>query len=692
MEKTENIHKYSLCKIVENTQHVIITFTLTNINKEERFTYKILNGPVVLLHKKTCVHVLKKKNRSEYQLHKLVIDGEKGATKIVYCDYLLEIDHYLQYLVLVHTSDLSSRKFNFKYLPLHARSVSDKLELANMVTERPDELSQDPLVFHIPNSYASVCTNIAYQLITMENVHIYVSTMENQVVQFAFGNPLRVIKTSSIPKHISVIDFGLVSVHSDTFVIIECDQNVILYSLLENNVFKEIKNVKQTLVGDFMRNGMKQILFIHDDKQPHNNFSMMSDPNVPMIGKSSQTTSRENVSSKGQHLYSVLRALQTRLEDGDTSIYQLQQIVSFIFLLITIQCNDKSLLLEDMKRLLNEITGNNNLNIRENELNRDHLVSSNGITINFNKTRTENGSPVSRVAAPDILSAKQSFNNNEWTVDMTVSADSKVIPEVVPFSNQHNTEATVYQQQKDDQVQIVTKTATPITYSDTNTHMHFMLVCKQKDNLDVPHFQFLGTVTPTTKQKLHGIKRYITSDSPDVCQCELFMFRKSNQVSLTSSLYSVLVDILLQSMQQVSNNESSSVFEFDSTKQGFNSLMYNKIVIEKVQTENYLRVTINSDTEENMLLQIQAIIEELSDRAAVVSSVISDSTLDDMYTCAASLVEEARYIVHGKEKQTIEEKRKHLLSLQCKTDLSFANMIGRSPCEDMKLWMSTFRE
>jgi hypothetical protein len=603
-----------------------------------------------VIHQKTCIHVLIKNDRANFNLHKISLGSNDATSKIIFCEKLLPIDHYAQYLVLVHTADKSSRHYKYKYLSLNATQAnkSDKLEIVNSVTERPFGISTDPQLFHVSDSYAAVTTCLTYYMQDANTIHAFISTLESQIVQFTMGHPVRVIKLDSIPRAIQVAQFGGKMIHQDTCIVIEHDTSASVYSLLDQAIVEQVKHVQSVLVNDFTNSGHDQVMFIQNDDLK---FKLVTSPN------------EKKKESKGNHLYSVLRALQTRLEEGDAVLHQLEQVN-----------HDKTELLKDMKRVLLEIIGTSNSD--QEPLSRDHLVSSTPITINFTQKEQVLDAPVEKVPKSDVIQAKQSFNRDTWTIDMKLYAKSA--PEVVPFASDRIVEATVHTKTQDDTMNIVTTSNTPSNYSDSKTHLHFMLVYRHDKNIN---FDFLGTVTPSIEQKIHGIRRMITYESPDVVSCELFLYRKSAQ---NGSLFELVCDLLLQTLQESSSSDMERVFEFNSTKQGFDTLSYCRIVIEKIQSEQYLRCTIHADTQESVLLYVQLLISELSEKSMIVPSVIADSVLDSLFQLASGLMEEVKFI--NQEKQGKIEKRKRLLELLSSTDLAFGNVLC-TPCEDMKLWV-----
>ncbi|KAL0477772.1 AMY1 [Acrasis kona] len=665
-----NSNEFTLCRTDrDHNKKVITTFNMKEFNLKENPSFHILNGPVVVMHSKSKTHVLFKRNPTSYRLQSVRQDSP-SVTKIVYCNHLFSMDAYQQCLILVYSDNLKSKKFVFKYLCLDVRKLAQLSEL--YFSDNLEEMFVTCLLnvkkkFLLPNSYAAVCTCVAFLKNPNHDVlYCFIGTLENQIVMFDAGLVTKIISVKSVPYKLFVKEYGMASTHLDTLLFVWCPQSVDVYSMLDEKLFHTVQDVKNVVFTDLYKTGCEQALFLHDQDLSNDvAFTILCHPNKPIIGRFVNKAFKDT-SAKGQHLYSVLRALYTRMEEGNALISQLKA-----------SQDDRKSLIKDMNRVL---TGSD-----DEQISLDHLLSGTSINIDFKLDVNITKDPQIKTlkSVPMVSSATQSINGSEWETNLTMSNVSKSTScDLLPFSTTVPLSSRVYENKSRDseQVSFCAVTETPECSADPVTINYTLLQTSQDSIRD---YQHLGTIKPTDKQKLFGVTRKVNDQSLNLSKCELIIMKSKSSSVYSSSAIKLLSQILVSElgMGLVGSNSPAIInYEYDSTKKGFDSLLYCHVKVQKIRSDEFLCVTISADSEENLLLIVKIIKDELISTCVIAPSMITDEVLDNMYSFATSLVKENQFLMEELSKQDVKLHEK-LLDVQSQVDLAFGNMLANSPCE-----------
>jgi hypothetical protein len=510
---------------------------------------------------------------------------------------------------------------------------------------------------------------------------------------------VRVLKLMDIPIQLAIVDFGSVfSYHSSIMLLAHLKNNdLLLYDIQDFNIFKQYKGVYRFIIQDFLGIGHDQLLIDFSNSMGLNTYILVVNTLEEYRRDNDQV--KHTSLSKPQHLYSVLRALHTRLEDAEQSI--LQELD---------RLKEKKQLIQHEELILKRITntGTNGKNISFNFKRINNNTS--GLIIPYGSTapnewtpvmqQIHNISPIPKIIQPHIeqnelsmgdnrpivTSAHQYFSAEEWRVDLILkfpnNSDFTLSNiQCIPFASNCTINSRVYKRWLSENSKTILSLSiivpTPPNFANRDTHLHLILAMKEAEN---ELYKWLGTICPTNTQKLLSLqkahlplKKHNFVDAPE-CKL-LFLRHQKQQILERETVYSLLIYTLEKciGMKKVDGYDNQRIiFQFNDND------MY-QVILESLQTQDLIQCTLKTTNtnEEHLLVLLQLILDQLPKS---ICALPLDIHLDIFSESISGLLSEVSIICNDTSNN---EQIQHnfLMNLNLINDFTIARLLYRTPCK-----------
>lgn len=443
--------------------------------------------------------------------------------------------------------------------------------------------------------------------------------------------------------------------------------------------------------------GTHQILFVH-------NVNSLSYTIIPNMNKKVENgVLTEDGISRGIHLYSVVRALATQIENTKDDLMNHENLL-----------DEKKALLQHQQNVTEEILKDLHSKNNSNEQSTDEETGfKSGITVTFNTpsnyvannifydlelfANTSNNSHISDIS---IKSASQSFNSSTWNIRTAFRSKEDVDILVLPVSNEIPLESLIFKKKGlEHSTNLTTQIKTPSHYADPSLSVQCLLLKRYKNQVQ-PKFEYLGILKPDLKEKLFCTKQQIDEGCADVERFQFILIMKNEQ-KLTNgkrgevTLRGLLREILTQQLFMMQGDENT--YTYNSASKGYTSTLFYKLVVthENITINESLMICdLYCDTTESMVLVLRSLLDELPQQVVAIPSNLADDVMQRRRSVCVNMNKEINHILfnlheHVKQSTAMNPKEKEIqqdlseyLKLQIKTDQSMISLLDFIPINE----------
>ncbi|KAG2394027.1 hypothetical protein C9374_003791 [Naegleria lovaniensis] len=548
-----------------------------------------------------------------------------------------------------------------------------------------------------PSSYSSICTCLTY--VNSEKSGVF-GTLEKELLFFNADSITRCLKLSSIPVKLHYLHLNARPVHEEYILVHTSDRSLQIISLVDFSIVREIEKVYDFLVHDFFNVGTMQLLCIHTEYYYGKlHYTLIPNLNTTIING----IIHDELSERSIHLYSVMRALATQIENTNNHIKNLDNIKQ-----------DKQNLLRHQNRVTQEILIDfqkrcddkyQNSTEQNNEIQPQDPSYGKGISVSFENNKslennlfydhhvqdTTNVESMHSLSDTDITlkSASQALNTKYWDIRSCFITKNDMDVILLPISNHCPLQAEIFKKTEISNsskcIHLTTRIETPLHYADDDFSVKCLLI-KRKPNSE-PLFEYMGVLQPSVTDKLFGLKQPIKSNFADIQTTQLIFIMKHDSVE--KSLKNILSEIWVDRLCMTTTNNND--YEYCSSSKGYISPLFYKAMINyelTTCTESTLICDVLSDTIENMILVLTTIIDHLPENIIVIPSTFAENVLKHRKAVCVNINKEVNHVIfkmHDHVKQsTMMNPREHelqqdlleYLSLQIETDQSMLNLLN----------------
>ncbi|KAL9641460.1 hypothetical protein ABK040_013385 [Willaertia magna] len=655
-------------------------------------------------------------------------DEENQVTKIVYSGNFLVNNNENIFIVV-----LASIFGGFKCLTLQNNGISNLCDNFIPLLDNNNENNKIKFI----SSYSSVCTCMNFYKSdnndmdscrdSNENWITIIGSLEKEIIFIQQdGRLIRTIKLNNIPLKILTIEF-----EKEQYLIVHLQNYQIeIYSLFDFEKVKQLDNVKDIIIDDFISNGRNQLLFIHyrdnDDNgniEDNSSFEYMLLLDMNVMIKDGNIVEEESSTRKGVHLYSVLRALTSQIENSNQlllidkdKVIEKQSLLKHQHLILkemlndmhnNLNCNNQqqgmedeeesnhSFLIEDKGIKIplgskEEMNGGTNLNNNNNDNSGDRfnsfyqldsmshtlekeLSKQNSSTLLDNSTIIDSSKVI-------LNSAAQSFNSKNWNIHSEFSilnnnSDNNNIKDkdilLIPVSTNTTLETTLYKKEEKEEkrtkVYLTSQIKTPTNYSDSDLSIHCLLVKRSESH---HKFEYLGNIQPNTQEKLFCLPHVMKETNAELISWQLLFCSGNNNhmsdISLERMFHQNLSQIFISKLQM--KQISDKIFEFNSTTKGYTSTLYYRITILYINN-NIICCNLQCDSEESLLLILQQLSTKLSNEIIILPFNLNEEMIQKRINICSKLNEELNIILNNIHKTLINGTTMNPLEEELRTSL-----------------------
>ncbi|EFC50496.1 predicted protein [Naegleria gruberi] len=360
---------------------------------------------------------------------------------------------------------------------------------------------------------------------------------------------------------------------------------------------------------------------------------------------------------KGKHLYSVLRSLASRIEQCHHDLTKIESNTFFKSQLIQHQQEVTLDILKGINSSSTEIEAldeNEELEIGTRILFKNNSINFGNTLFYDKRIEGKNNKDTSDIT---IQYASQSFNINQWTIrTMFNKCNPNLDLLIVPISNTVNMESEIFKSENSETSDLVLKMKTPQHYSDPNLSVKCMVIKRDTTNPNQTQFEYLGSIQPSSTDKLFGIKPSpIEIEQPDIQHVQFILMRNNKSHSGTS-IEQILKECLSNELgMNISENPSktdsptipTTNFEFNTLSKGYSSSLYYRVQYyseQVVENESSLICNLYADTNETVMLVIEKIQQTLKSENVIL--LLSPLTMmNDRRELISSLSREIKHVI-----------------------------------------------
>ena len=461
----------------------------------------------------------------------------------------------------------------------------------------------------------------------------------------------------------------------------------------------EIEKVYDFIVHDFFNIGTPQLLCIHTEYYYGKlQYTLIPNLNTTIINGIIDDTS----SIRSIHLYSVMRALSTQIENTNNHIKQFENIKK-----------EKQNLLRHQNRVTQEIldefqkNGDSKHHATEDngETQSHYSLYEKGINVSFQNNKSlENNifydsvSDVTRMESrcslsdTDIIlkSASQALNTKYWDIRSCFMTKNDMDVILLPIPNTFPLQVEIFKNNdlsdSSQYINLTTRIEIPPNYADDDFSVKCLLI-KRKPNSE-KLFEYIGVLQPSVTEKLFGLKQSIKSNFADIQNTQLIFIMKHEMSSVDKSLRHILSEIFIDRLFMKNTNHND--YEYCSYSKGYISPLFYKVMIgyeSTTCTESALICDILSDTTENMILVLTTIFDHLPENVIAIPSAFAENVMKLRKEVCVNINKEINHVIfkmhdHVKQSTMMNPREQELqqdlleyLSLQIETDQSMLNLL-----------------